>query len=169
MAIPKEHKDKVKGQYVIIEDDVEIGAGTQIWNYVHIRQGAKIGANCKIGDHVYVDREVVMGNNCKIQNSVNIYKGVVLEDSVFVGPAATFTNVRKPHADHIVPVSSYVPTIVHHGAAIGANCTIICGAEIGEDSLVAAGCTVLGNQIIPPNTIVHGFPIKNYARLRPTQ
>ena len=155
---------ELKGKYSIIEDGVEIGEGTIIWNYVHIRKGAKIGKNCKIGDYTYIDQDVVIGDNVNIQNRADIYKGVIIEDGVFIGPAVTFTNVRKPKTSHKVPTSAYVPTIVRKGASLGARTTVICGAEIGEDALVAAGCTILGNQKIPAGVIAHGFPIKQYPK-----
>jgi len=154
----------IKGKYSIIEDNVQIGEDTTIWNYTHIREGAQIGKNCNIGDYNYIDKGVLIGDNVKIQNRCDIYHGVVIEDDVFIGPNVTFTNVLKPKATHEVPVSSYVRTIVRKGASIGANCTIICGAEIGEGTLVAAGCTVLGNQKLPSNRIVHGHPVKHFPK-----
>jgi len=160
----EQQEDPIKGQYTIIEQGVDIGEGTKIWNYVHIMAGAKIGKNCVIGDYVHIDRDVVIGNGCKIQNRCDLYKGVTLEDNVFIGPNVTFTNVRKPRANHDVPVSAYTPTMVREGATIGANSTIICGAEIGRNVIVGAGCTVLSNQKIPDNEVAVGNPIRKYAR-----
>ena len=157
---------ELKGKYSIIEDGVDIGEGTIVWNYVHVRSGSKIGKNCKIGNNVYIDKDVVIGDGVKIQNGVNIFKGVVLEDDVFVGPSVTFTNVRKPKASHVVPSSAYVSTLIKKGASIGANCTIICGAIIGEDCMIAAGCTVLSNQDVPDGVSAHGYPIKQFPRFQ---
>ena len=76
----------------IVEEGAVIGEGTRIWHFAHIRKGARIGARCNIGKDVYIDENVVIGNGVKIQNGVSVYRGVTLEDNVFVGPYAVFTN-----------------------------------------------------------------------------
>ena len=63
-----------------------------------MRAGARIGAETKLGKNVYVDTGVVIGTRCKIQNNVSVYAGVTIEDDVFVGPSAVFTNDRVPRA-----------------------------------------------------------------------
>lgn len=94
----------------VIEEDVEIGEGTRIWHFVHVRKGARIGKNCNIGKDVYIDAGVRIGNNVKIQNFVSVYRGVTLEDDVFVGPHATFTNDIYPRSFNID--WEIVPTLV---------------------------------------------------------
>ena len=159
---------EVRGKYSIIEsstnDPIEIGDGTVIWNYVHIRAGAKIGKNCKIGDYVYIDKNVVIGDNVNIQNHCDIYCGVTIEDNVFIGPAVTTTNVLKPDPGHITPVSAYRKTYIRKGSSLGARVVVICGADIQGN--IAAGCVVLGNQLIRDDSgqWIHGFPIRNYSK-----
>ncbi len=82
----------------IVSDDAKIGKGTKIWVNAQIREESKIGENCIISKDTYIDRGVQIGNNCKIQNGVSIYSGVVVEDDVFIGPNATFTNDKIPRA-----------------------------------------------------------------------
>jgi len=140
----------------VVEEDVVIGSGTRIWHFVHIRKGARIGKNCNIGKGVYIDKNVVIGDNVKIQNFVSIYYGVTLEDDVFVGPHATFTNDLYPrsfNADWQV-----VPTIVKKGASIGANATIVCGVTIGEYAMVGAGAVVTKD--VPAFGLVYGNPAR---------
>ena len=81
-----------------VERGAQVGADTRIWHFVHVRTGAKIGANCTLGYNVFVDRDVVIGNNVKLQNRVSLFRGVTLEDGVFVGPHATFTNDTYPRS-----------------------------------------------------------------------
>lgn len=160
-------KESVKGLYSIIETS-DIGDGTEIWNYCHIRENVKIGKNCKIGDYVYIDKDVEIGDNVKIQNFCCIYKGVRIEDNCFLGPGVMFTNVRKPNAIHVVPLSAYTETFIRAGTNLGARTVIVCGADI--EANIAAGCTVLGNQYIrrdnlkDPEMWIHGYPIKEYAK-----
>ena len=140
----------------VVESE-EIGDGTKIWHFVHVRAKSKIGQNCNIGKSVYIDTGAEIGNNVKIQNFVSVYKGVSLEDDVFVGPSATFTNDLRPRSfswdeEHVVP------TLVRRGASIGANSTIICGVTIGEYSMIGAGSVVVED--VPPHALVYGNPAK---------
>ncbi|MDR2940978.1 MAG: N-acetyltransferase, partial [Treponema sp.] len=110
--------------------DTKIGDGTKIWINSQVREHSQIGENCIISKDTYIDEYVVIGNRVKIQNGVSVYHGVIIEDDVFVGPNATFTNDHVPRAFN----SSWEisETIVRKGASIGANATIICGVTIGE-------------------------------------
>jgi len=142
----------------IVEDDAVVGSGTRIWHRSHVRAGSRIGADCTIGFAVYVDTGVTIGDRCKIQNHVSVYRGVVLEDDVFVGPSATFTNDLHPRAG----TSDWrvVPTRVRRGGSIGANATIVCGVKLGAWSMVGAGAVVTSD--VPAHGLVLGTP----ARLR---
>jgi len=136
-------------------EGAEIGEGTKIWHFCHIMK-CKIGKNCTIGQNVFIQDGVVIGDNCKIQNNVSIYKGVVLEDNVFVGPSAVFTNVRKPRAKIKIAPENYNKTIVKKGASIGANATIVCPVEIGEEAMIGAGSVLTKN--VPAGLTVIGNP-----------
>lgn len=124
-----------------VDEGAQIGAGTKIWHFSHVMNGAKIGERCMLGQNVYVGGKVVMGNGCRVQNNVSLYDGVVLEDDVFVGPSAVFTNVKRPKAA-VPQKDAYRPTIVRRGASIGANATIVCGVTLGEDCMIGAGAVV---------------------------
>lgn len=92
----------------------------------------------------------------KIQNNVSVYQGVTLEDEVFVGPCAVFTNDLRPRAQS--PGWQIVPTVVRKGASIGANATLICGIEIGVYAMVAAGAVV--TRSVEPYRLVAGNPAR---------
>ncbi len=119
--------------------------------------GARIGESCSLGQNVFVGAQATIGDRCKVQNNVSLYDEVHIEDDVFVGPSAVFTNVVNPRA-HVVRKSEYRPTIVRQGATIGANATIVCGAEVGAYSFVAAGAVV--TKPVPPYTLVQGVPAR---------
>ena len=140
----------------IVEDDVEIGDGTRIWHHAHVRKGAKIGKNCNFGKDVYVDTDVKIGNNVKLENRVSVFHGVTIEDDVFVGPHATFTNDMYPRA--FLSEWEVVPTLVKKGASIGAGAVIVCGITLGEYSMVAAGAVVTKD--VPPFGLVMGVPAR---------
>jgi UDP-2-acetamido-3-amino-2,3-dideoxy-glucuronate N-acetyltransferase len=140
-----------------VEAGATIGPGTRIWHLGHIRTGARIGAGCNLGRNVYIDAGVQVGDRTKIQNNVSVYAGVTLEDEVFVGPSAVFTNDRLPRAHNDGWVVT--TTVVRRGASIGANATLVCGVEIGEHAMVAAGAVVTRD--VRPYELVAGNPARH--------
>jgi len=140
-----------------VDPSAEIGAGTKVWINVQVREEARIGRDCVLSKDVYIDHGVHIGDRCKIQNSVSVYHGVTIEDDVFVGPHACFTNDLIPRAFN----SDWQVTATHvrRGASIGANATIICGTTIGEFAVVAAGSVVSRN--VEPYALVMGNPARH--------
>ena len=143
----------------IIDEPVDIGEGTKIWHFSHIQSGVSIGKSCVLGQNVNVGNNVVIGNNCKIQNNVSVYEGVTLEDFVFCGPSMVFTNILDPRCKYPqVGSKFYLKTLVREGASLGANCTIVCGNNIGRNAMVGAGSVVTKD--IPDYALVVGSPAK---------
>ena len=134
----------------------EIGTGTRIWQYVVILPGAKIGADCNFCAHTFVENDVVVGDRVTIKSGVFLWDGIRLEDDVFVGPNATFTNDTKPRSRQYPDL--FPQTIVRRGASIGANATLLPGIEIGENAMVGAGAVVTRD--VPANTTVVGNPAR---------
>ena len=143
-----------------VDDHVSIGDNTKIWFFCHVQSGAHIGDDCTLGQNVNVANDVKIGNRCKIQNNVSVYEGVELEDDVFCGPSCVFTNDYMPRA---TIRREYLKTVVHHGASIGANATIVCGNEIGEWALIAAGAVVTKD--VESCTIAAGVPAKAIKKI----
>jgi UDP-2-acetamido-3-amino-2,3-dideoxy-glucuronate N-acetyltransferase len=141
----------------VVDEPCEIGPGTKIWHFSHVMANARIGARCNIGQNVFVDSRVRVGNNVKIQNNVSIYEGVVLEDDVFCGPSAVFTNVINPRS-HVSRRGEFRRTLARRGATIGANATIICGVTLGMYSFVGAGAVV--SRDVPDYGLVLGAPAR---------
>jgi UDP-2-acetamido-3-amino-2,3-dideoxy-glucuronate N-acetyltransferase len=140
-----------------VDEPCEIGEGTKIWHFSHVMQESRIGRGCSIGQNVLVARGVQIGDHCKIQNNVSVYEGVVLEDYVFCGPSMVFTNVINPRSE-IERKSEYRATRVGRGATLGANCTILCGHNIGPYAFIGAGAVVTKD--VPAYALMLGAPAR---------
>jgi UDP-2-acetamido-3-amino-2,3-dideoxy-glucuronate N-acetyltransferase len=141
----------------IVDEGAEIGTGARIWHFVHVCAGARIGAGTVLGQGVYIGPGVHVGARCKIQNHVSVYEGVILDDEVFVGPSAVFTNVRTPRA-HVDRRGAFSATRVRARATIGANATVVCGVTVGAGAFVGAGAVVTAD--VAPRVLVLGCPAR---------
>jgi acetyltransferase-like isoleucine patch superfamily enzyme len=141
--------------HALVESD-QIGTGTRIWAFAHVLQGAVIGADCNICDHSYIDEDVVIGDRVTIKGQVAIIDGMRIEDDVFIGPNATFTNDRFPRSRQ----ESWECTtmVIGRGASIGAGATFVPGVNVGEGAMVGAGAVVTKD--VPPYAVVVGNPAR---------
>lgn len=152
-------KDYFIHRTACVDKAAAVGRGTKIWHFSHIMDGAVIGKDCKIGQNVFVGRDVIIGNNVKIQNNVSLYPGLTMEDDVFCGPSAVFTNIKYPRS--AIPRNSrefYLKTRVKKGATIGANATIVCGVVLEQYCFIGAGAVVVKD--VPAYALVYGNPAK---------
>lgn len=140
-----------------VDEGAEIGEGTKIWHFAHIMSGARIGKDCVIGQNCFVAPRAVLGNGVKLQNNVSVYDLITLEDKVFVGPSAVFTNDYNPRAPY-PKGGKWIPTVVREGASVGANATLLCGITIGRWSFVGAGAVVTKD--VPDYAVVAGVPAR---------
>lgn len=155
----------------MINKDVKLGKNVKIYHFDLVNlYGCQIGDNTKIASFVEVQKNVKIGKNCKIEAFAFIPEGVTLEDGVFVGPHACFTNDKLPRAtnkDGSLKTEKdwkVTKTLVKKMASIGANATIICGVTIGENSIVGAGSVVIKD--VPPDSIVVGNPAKIIGKVK---
>jgi acetyltransferase-like isoleucine patch superfamily enzyme len=137
-------------------ESTRIGRGTRVWAFAHILPGATIGEDCNICDHTFIENDVIVGDRVTVKCGVQLWDGVRLEDDVFVGPNATFTNDPMPRSRQ--RPEAFAQTIVRAGASIGANATILPGIEIGARAMVGAGAVV--TKSVPPRAVVTGNPAR---------
>src|SRR6266700_72120 len=107
-----------------------VGEGTRIWAFAHILPGARIGRDCNICDHTFIENDVVLGDRVTVKCGVQLWDGMRIEDDVFIGPNATFTNDRYPRSNQ--RPETFATTIIRRGASVGANATILPGISIAE-------------------------------------
>jgi len=129
-----------------------VGRGTRIWQFVVVLERARIGTECNINCHCFVENDVTIGNRVTIKSGVYVWDGVTLEDDVFVGPNATFTNDKRPRSK--VYPEKFLPTVVREGASIGAGAVILPGLTIGAGAMIGAGAVVTKD--VPEGGVVFG-------------
>lgn len=113
----------------------------RVWHGAQVLGGAVLGEGVVVGHGCFVGERVIIGARSRLQSHVSLFEGVELGEEVFVGPHATFTNVRYPRA-FVSRRAEFERTRVGRGASIGANATILPGVTIGEYALVGAGAVV---------------------------
>ena len=138
----------------VIYNDVVIGDHFKTGHNVVIREQTSIGDNVLIGTNSIVEGECTIGSDISIQSNVYIPRNSVIEDNVFIGPCACFTNDRYPVR---VEYKLKGPQI-RKGASIGANTTFLSNIEVGEGAIVAAGAVV--TRSVPPYYLAIGTPAK---------
>lgn len=148
----------------ILEEEVEIGPGTSIWDNVHIRRAARIGEQCIIGEKTYIAYDVRIGNRVKINAFVYICTGVTIEDGAMISAGTIFTNDRFPRATTpdlrqprpSEPDEHTLPTLVREGATIGAGSTIGNDLVIGRFAMIGMGSVV--TKSVPDFHLALGHP-----------
>jgi UDP-2-acetamido-3-amino-2,3-dideoxy-glucuronate N-acetyltransferase len=133
-----------------------IGENTRIWAFAHVLPGARIGSDCNICDHVFIENDIVIGDRVTVKCGVQLWDGLDVEDDVFIGPNATFTNDAFPRSKQ--HQEKLPRTRIAQGASIGANSTILPGLTIGPRSMVGAGAVVTHD--VPADAIVTGNPAR---------
>lgn len=151
----------------IVEDGVQIGEGSSIWDHVHIRRNARIGRYCIVGEKTYIAYDVVIGDLCKLNANVYVCTGVTIEDGCMLCAHVVFTNDVMPRSTDpdvtrlgdSAPGEHTLQTIVRRGATIGANATIGPGLELGSFSMVGMG------SVVTRDVPAHGLVVGNPARM----
>jgi UDP-2-acetamido-3-amino-2,3-dideoxy-glucuronate N-acetyltransferase len=150
----------------IVEEGVEIGPGSAVWDSVHIRRGARLGEECVVGEKTYIAYGVRIGHRVKINAMVYICAAVTIEDGVMVSAGTIFTNDRFPRATTpdlrslrpSEPDEHTRPTLVREGATIGAGATIGNDLVIGRFAMVGMGSVV--TRTVPDFHLVLGNPAR---------
>jgi acetyltransferase-like isoleucine patch superfamily enzyme len=135
-----------------VASNAKIGKNVKIWHFAYVGSEAEIGDNVMIGSLTHVDYKVKIGSNTRIEGSVYIPPLTVIGSSVFIGPAAAFTNDPYPMSPKMVGV------VVEDGAIIGGRAVFKPGVRVGRNSVVAMASVVTKD--VAPNTVVMGHPAK---------
>jgi UDP-N-acetylglucosamine acyltransferase len=176
------------GPYCIIDDEVAIGAGTEISSYVRIDKFTRIGKECKIFNGAVVgaipqdlkfkgeDTELEIGDRTVIREFVTISRGTTERGKTVIGSDCLLMNyVHVAHdcriGDHVilsnaVNLAGHVEIADH--AIIGGLVPVHQFVRIGKHAFIGGGYRVA--QDVPPYILAAGEPLKycglNYVGLR---
>jgi len=151
-----------------IEEGVEIGPGTVIWDHVHVRgPDTRIGAECIVGEKTYVAYGVCIGDRVKLNAFVYVCNAVTIEDGVMVAAGTIFTNDRFPRATTAdlrrpwtsAPDEHTRPTLVREGATIGAGCVVGSDLVIGRFAMIGMASVI--TRSVPDFHLVVGQPARS--------
>jgi acetyltransferase-like isoleucine patch superfamily enzyme len=113
-------------------------------NWLYRRIGVKVGKNVSFGLESTVDvffpELIEIGDNSIIGYNTVLLAHEFLVDECRVGEVKIGKNV-----------------------VIGANCTVLPGVEIGDNSIISAHSLV--NRDVPPNVLAGGVPVKVIKKL----
>jgi len=129
---PKVSADAYVSPRAILIGDIEIGEGSSIWENAVLR-----------GDmgRIRVGRQSSIQDNCTLH--CDIGGQCVVGDHVTVGHNAVIHG-----------------STLHDYVIVGMNSTILEGAEVGPNSIVAAGSVVLEREKAPAGVLLAGVPAK---------
>ncbi len=142
--------------HALVDPGAKIGARTKVWAFSHILSGAIIGEDCNICDHTFVEGKAVIGNRVTIKCGVHVWDEIMVEDDVFIGPAAILTNDANPRSRNLN--WTCLRMVLKKGCSIGAGSIIIPGRVIGPYAMVGAGAVVTRD--VPAHAIVVGNPAR---------
>ena len=125
------------------------------------------------GDYWVAPNAHVMGD-VRIESGVGIWFGVVLRgdnDPITVGEGSNIQENTVIHTDVGYPVTIGKNCTIGHGAIIhgcnigdnsliGMGATVLNGAVIGKNCLIGAGALVTEGKVIPDGSLVVGMPAK---------
>jgi carbonic anhydrase/acetyltransferase-like protein (isoleucine patch superfamily) len=134
-----------RGVYPQIHSTAFVDQSAQVIGDVHVGEEGSIWCNCTVrGDIHYI--RIGARSNVQDNSVIHVRNGshpTILEDEVTIGHSVTL------HGCY-----------VERGCLIGIGSILLDDVRIGEKSLVAAGALVSPGTVIPPRSLVMGFPAK---------
>jgi carbonic anhydrase/acetyltransferase-like protein (isoleucine patch superfamily) len=129
----------------------------------------------KLGERVFVDVSAQVIGDVELGDHASVWMNAVVRGDVHSIRIGAYTNIQDNCVVHVFKeqhatvIADHV-TVGHsatiHGCRIGSYCligmgaTVLNEAEIGEESIIAAGTLVPEGMVIPPRSLVMGLPAK---------
>ena len=113
-------------------EDAIVGSDCLIGPFSNLKKGTHVGKKCIVGAFVEL-KNTVLKNNVKVKHHAYLGDGIV-ENNCNIGCGVIFANYdgKEKHK-----------TLVGKNCFIGSNVTIVAPCNIGDNSFVAAGSTIV--------------------------
>ena len=143
------------------------GFGLAVRSVFIARLFSRVGKNIKIFPGVKIRgiHKFVVGDSVVLGEDIflNANGGIVLDDEVGIGPGSKIWSVNHVTKDIDTPITEQgyedKAVFIGKGTWIGANCTILPGAQIGEGVVISAG-SVVGGKKVKPFAMLAGNPAR---------
>ena len=132
------------GKDVTLEALALLHPTAQLYGRIHIAAGASIWPYVVMRSEMH---EIRIGARTNLQDFVMVHVGV--STPTVVGEDCSITHHVTLHGCEI-----------GDRCLIGINATIMDGARIGANSIVAGHSIVMQNQVFPPNSVIGGVPAR---------
>ncbi len=141
----------------------------------------------QISKGVWIAPSAQIIGRCEIGEDSSVWFGAVIRADIHfikIGDRTSIQDLSMIHVWHYTKadMSDGFPTIIgndvtighkamlhgciiHDACLIGMSATILDGAEIGRESIVAAGSVVTRNKKFPPGSLIMGTPAKAVRKL----
>ena len=144
---------------------------------VELSSNLRLGARTTVSSFTKIktsDGILHTGSDCGFASGCFIATGeagIELGDGVICGPNVAIVAVNYRYAALAVPFeqqgTSSLGVRIGNNVWIGANCTVLDGSVIGDNTIVVANSLV--NRKFPPNVILQGNPAKIILRRDPME
>lgn len=151
------------GPYAVIEEDVEIGANTEIGALCFIGSGTKIGENCRLFPRVNLYSGAQLGNR------VTVHSGAVIGGDGFGFVADAGAYVKFPQVGTVeigddveigsnatIARGSLGKTRIERGVKLDNMVHVAHNVFIGEDTIIAAQTGISGSCEIGDHVVIGG-------------
>lgn len=141
-----------------------VGKGTVVCPGTRIRNksNVRIGRGCLLQDCVYIRAgtagSIVLGDEAALNTRCSLFGhgGIEIGEKSQVGPGTVITTTDHDYENELR--TRYDPVRIGRGVWIGANVTVLPGAEIGDGAVIGAGSVVRGS--IPGQSVAVGAPAR---------
>jgi UDP-3-O-[3-hydroxymyristoyl] glucosamine N-acyltransferase len=151
------------GPYVVIEEDVEVGHGTEIEAFCFLGRGSIVGRDCRLHPRV------TLYAGAKVRDRVELHSGVVIGGDGFGYVFGEGQHLKFPQVGTVeigddveigcnstVDRGSLDATVVGPGVKIDNLVQIAHNVTIGRNSVVAAQVGVSGSTVIGESVVIGG-------------